>query len=219
VNDKNALSVVLITLFKGVLYREEQESIWQELLRRIGQVQDYLSILGLELLLFEDEGFAYVSSRESEEGEEALPNLIPRRQLTYTVSLILALLRRSLADHDASGGEERLVMEKGDLIEQILTFYPSGTNEAKLVNRIESNLRKIESLGFIRFLGKDADKVEVKRIIKAFIDAQWLGEFDRRLGEYAEYSLGEGSSQDDGSAFKEGAPQEEYSAQEGDEDE
>ena len=28
------------------------------------------------------------------------------------------------------------------------------------------------------------DQYEVRRIIKAFIDGQWLAEFDRRLGEY-----------------------------------
>lgn len=195
-NEKNELSVVLIALFRGVLYREEQETIWQELIRRMGQVQDYLSVLGLELFIFEDEGFAYLGTREAEEGEETLPNLIPRRQLSYTVSLILALLRRNLADHDATGGEERLVIEKGDLIEQVLTFYPGGTNEAKLVNRVETNLRKIEGLGFIRFLGKRSDKLEVKRIMKAFVDAQWLGELDNRLDEYAGYALGEGSSEE-----------------------
>jgi hypothetical protein len=119
---------------------------------------------------------------------------VPRRQLSYPVSLTLALLRRRLADHDARSGEERLILDTSEVIEMVRTYLPSGTNEAKTADQIESAIRKILELGFIRYLGKDSGKIEVKRIIKAFVDAQWLKEFDERLSEYAEYgerSVGE----------------------------
>jgi hypothetical protein len=190
----NELSVLLVTLFRGVLYREENGPLWQQLLRLEGQLQDYLSVLGLELNLFEDEGFAYIGNRENSEDEDPLPRLVPRRQLSYPVSLTLALLRRRLADHDARSGEERLILDTSEVIEMVRTYLPSGTNEAKTADQIESAIRKILELGFIRYLGKDSGKIEVKRIIKAFVDAQWLKEFDERLSEYAEYgerSVGE----------------------------
>ena len=193
-NERNELSVLLVTLFRGVLYREENSPLWQQLLRLEGQVQDYLSVLGLELNLFEDEGFAYIGNREVGEDEDSLPRLIPRRQLSYPVSLTLALLRRRLADHDAHSGEERLILDISEVVEMVQTFLPSGTNEAKTADQIESAIRKILELGFIRNLGKDSGKIEVKRIIKAFVDAQWLKEFDERLSDYVEYgerSVGE----------------------------
>ncbi len=187
-NEGNELSVLLVTLFRGVLYREEYGPLWQQLLRLEGQVQDYLSVLGLELNLFENEGFAYLGNREDGEEVENLPRLVARRQLSYPVSLTLALLRRRLADHDAQSGEERLILDKTDVIDMVQTFLPAGTNEAKTADQIESAIRKIIELGFVRHLGKDSGKIEVKRIIKAFVDAQWLKEFDDRLSEYAEYS-------------------------------
>ena len=37
-------------------------------------------------------------------------------------------------------------------------------------------------------MGEKKEKIEIKRIIKAFVDAQWLYEFDLRLAEYKEYA-------------------------------
>lgn len=39
-------------------------------------------------------------------------------------------------------------------------------------------------MGFIRFLRNSKDTFEVQKILKAFVDAQWLNEFDLRLKEY-----------------------------------
>lgn len=43
---------------------------------------------------------------------------------------------------------------------------------------------KIAELGFIRRLRGQGQMIEVRRIIKAFVDAQWLADFDERLAEY-----------------------------------
>ena len=45
-----------------------------------------------------------LAQRADEDGS-ALPRLVPRRQLSYPVSLLLALLRKRLAEADAAGGE------------------------------------------------------------------------------------------------------------------
>jgi hypothetical protein len=52
-------------------------------------------------------------------------------------------------------------------------------------------------MGFLRRLrGKD-DQFEVQRILKAFVDAKWLGELDRRLADYAEHLSTELANQAD----------------------
>jgi hypothetical protein len=38
----------------------------------------------------------------------------------------------------------------------------------------------------LRKLRGSEDRFEVRRILKSFVDAQWLGEFERRLAEYKE---------------------------------
>jgi hypothetical protein len=51
-------------------------------------------------------------------------------------------------------------------------------------------------MGFLRRLrGKD-DQFEVRRILKAFVDAQWLGEFDRRLADYAIHATADAGKQE-----------------------
>ena len=173
---------------KGVLSIDEDEKLWHHLLSLQTQVRDYIRVLGLELSLIEDEGVAWLSTQTTEEGETALPRLVSKRQLSYPVSLLLALLRRKLVEHDASSGEQRLILNKEDVVEQLRIFLPVGTNEARLMDQMDAHINKIIELGFLRRLHNDASKLEVRRILKAFVDAQWLHDFDQRLHEYAVYS-------------------------------
>ncbi len=193
----NELSVVLIALFKGVVDRNDDERKWRLVERYEGRIQDYVSVLGLSLVVYREEGFAFLTSSDRDEEESDLPRLVPRRQLSYPVSLTLALLRKRLAEHDSFSGEERLVLDTEDVVEMVRTFLPAGTNEAKATDQILSSLRRVADLGFIRFLSRDENKLEVKRIIKAFVDAQWLEELDRKLAEYAEHAAAAFGSEDE----------------------
>ena len=56
-----------------------------------------------------------------------------------------------------------------------------------MADRIDTDIRKAIELGFLRRLHGREEQFEVRRILKAFIDAQWLGEFDRRLAEYRDH--------------------------------
>ena len=184
---KDRLPQLLIPLLKGVVYREDDHGRWQDLLDNQGSVQDYLSVIGLEMIIHEDEGFAFLKNRERNEDEVDLPRLIIKRQLSYPVSLLLAQLRRRLTEHDTSSGEERLIIDREEVGTMMGTFFPSGSNEVKFDKKVDAALMKCFELGFIRFIGDRKEKIEVKRIIKAFVDAQWLNEFDARLAEYLEY--------------------------------
>jgi len=191
------LPPILITLLKGVIYREEDLTRWQNLLELQGPVQDYFSVIGLNLTLHEDEGFAFLKNSERSEEDSDLPQLISRRRLSYTVSLLLAQLRRCLAEHDASSGEERLILDREEVIQIMGTFLKTGSNEVKFSRKIEAALQKISDFGFIRFMGDRKEKIEVRRIIKAFIDAQWLNEFDQHLKEYNDFAGEDGDEQED----------------------
>jgi hypothetical protein len=185
-----ALSRVLIGLMKGVVYRESDALLWQDLLALQARVRDYVSVLGLELMFDEAEGYAFLRTRPIIDGEPELPRLVQRRALSFPVSLLLALLRKKLAESDAGGGEagnsSRLILTRDEVVELIRVFLPSGSNEAKLIDQVETHLNKIIELGFVRRLkapGGD-QAFEVRRILKAFVDAQWLAEFDQRLAGY-----------------------------------
>jgi hypothetical protein len=184
----NQLSVLLIQIMKGVLYAEDNPALWQELLNLQAPLRDYLKVLNLSLVISEEEGFAWLITKESDDPDEkALPKLIGKRQLSYPVSLLLALFRQKLVENDAGNAQERLVMDKEDIIEMLRVFFSESSNDAKFVKQVDSHLNKIIELGFLRRLRGDESKFEVKRIIKAFIDAKWLSELDKRLQEYLEY--------------------------------
>lgn len=185
------LSSVVVPLLKGVLYQETDAGHWSALLRLQARVRDYVSVLGLDLILDEAEGYAFLRARPEPEIEGAaqdkLPRLIARRPLSFPVSLLLALLRKKLAEFDASGTDTRLVLSRDDLVEMIRVFLPDSSNEARLIDQVDAHINKIVELGFLRRLKPQAGQpamVEVRRILKAFVDAQWLTEFDQRLSQY-----------------------------------
>lgn len=212
------LSTLLITLLKGVIYRDEDEARFGALLALQPRVREYVAVLGLELIVDEAEGYAFLRSRPDDEpdafgesdaaGESGVPadgdpaqallrrpRLVARRPLSFPVSLLLALLRRKLVEFDAGGGESRLVLSREDIVELLRVFLPDSSNEARLIDQVDTHINKIVELGFLRRLksagpaagaaaGHAPASFEVRRILKAFVDAQWLGTFEARLAAY-----------------------------------
>ncbi|MFV8628103.1 DUF4194 domain-containing protein [Ralstonia pseudosolanacearum] len=187
------LSILLVHMLKGVLYREDDERLWASLLRLQARVREQAAVLLLDLVLDEAEGYAFLRSRpdvDEAEGALRLPRLVARRPLSYPVSLMLALLRKRMAEFDAVGGDTRLVLLRDDIAELMRVFLPDGTNEARLIDQVDSTITKVVDLGFLRRLkgsvgtSQDSGRYEVRRILKAFVDAQWLADFDARLDQY-----------------------------------
>lgn len=173
---------VVTRLFRGVLYAESDEKVWQSLIILESQARDYVGVLGLDLILDESEGYAFLRSREDPEGN--LPRLIPRRRLTFDVSLLLALLRGRMLEFDTNSSELRLVMTEQEIMDMVSVFLPESSNQARLLDRLGANIKKVVELGFLRKLRGQANTYEVARILKAYVDAQWLEEFDARLADY-----------------------------------
>lgn len=199
-HDGTDLSLLVVTLLKGVLYRDEDGPLWQALLGLQARVRDYVAVLGLELMLDEAEGYAFLRARPESEDDTArqLPRLVARRPLSFPVSLLLALLRRKLAEFDAGGDQTRLVLGRDEIVDLIRVFLPDHSNEARLIDQIETHINKVVELGFLRRLkghaavdGAQGASFEVRRILKAFVDAQWLAEFDQRLAGYRAQLHGE----------------------------
>ena len=180
----NPLSLVLISLMKGVTEREADPTLWQNLLGLQTRVRDQVAVLGLELMLDEAEGYAYLRQRPLQEGEPDMPRLVARRQLGYHVSLLLALIRKKLVEFDASSGETRLILSRDDIVEMTRLFLPDTTNQVRLLERIDTGINRIVELGFLRRLRGTDNRFEVRRFLKAFVDGQWLAELDGRLKMY-----------------------------------
>ena len=178
------LGVVVTHLLKGVLYRDANDTVWDQLIALRTEASDYVTVIGLSLEIDEAEGYAYLRSSETNDGEPGLPRLIARRTLSFHLSVLIALLRKKLAEFDANSADTRLVISSDQLVEMMRLFMPDSSNDARLVDQIEADINKAVDLGFLRRLRNEPNVFEVRRIIKAFVDGQWLADFDQRLREY-----------------------------------
>lgn len=182
------LPAVLTNLLKGVIYREQIPELWRDVLSLQAQARDYVRLVGLELVIDEAEGYAFLRQVDTDGSDagEIVPRLIARRPLSYPVSLLLVALRKRLAQHDAQGGETRLVLSRDQIAEMMRTFLPASTNDAKLSDEIERHIGRTEELGFLRRLKEDEHLYEVRRILRAFVNADWLADLEALYREHGQ---------------------------------
>jgi hypothetical protein len=183
-NDR-IVAAAIIRLMQGVVYRATDEDTWLTLERLGAGVRDHFATIGVDVVVDDVEGYAYLRSRPDDEGDEALPRLVRRRALTYNVSLLLVLLRKRLVEFETSGGEGRLVLSTEQIVEMMRLFQADSTNDARVVDQAETTIKKAAELGFLHQLRGQRDHWEVRRILKAYVDAQTLSDFAAKLREYA----------------------------------
>ena len=199
------LPLAVTQLMKGVVYRDTHDKAWRDLLQLQAQVRDYVGVIGLTIVIDEAEGYAFLRSRPDDEQADSdrppLPRLIARRSLSFHVSLLLALLRKKLAEFDANNSDTRLMLARDQIVDMVRLFMPASSNEARLIDQIDSYIGKVVEFGFLRPVRNQESLFEVRRILKAFVDGQWLADFDRRLAEYvALLTAGQGEERIDAAA-------------------
>lgn len=184
-------SKVLIQLLKGPIYRDSSPVLWQDLLVFKEQILEYFSHLGLSVFIHEDFGFAFLRQELSlADGSEdsSLPRLVQQRELSFDLSVLLALLRKRLAEHDTSSGDPRLIIDERDILQMLKIFLPETNNEVAQKKEIHALIEKAVDMGILRRLSHDPRKLEVLRILAALFEASRLSELDQRLEEYKNYA-------------------------------
>lgn len=184
--DEHAVASTIIELMRGVVYRESQESSWVALARHGAAVRDHFTTIGVDVVVDEDEGYAFLRSADDDDETEPLPRLVRRRSLTYQVSLLLVLLRKRLVEFETTGGEGKLVLSREQIVGLLRIFLADSTNEARVVDQVDTTIKRVADLGFLRLLRGTADQWEVRRVLKAYVDAQTLSDFATKLQEYAQ---------------------------------
>lgn len=183
-------SEVTIHLLKGPLYRDSHDKLWAKLTEVRHRVADHVGVIGLRLEVDESEGYAYLrSAHEHEVEHDEFPRLVNRHALGFRVSLMIALLRKRLAEFDADSTDTRLVLGVDQIVDMVTVYLPDSADDIARRRDVEADLRKVQELGFVHKLRGADDQFEVRRIIRAFVDGQWLADFDARLQEYVDQSL------------------------------
>ncbi len=184
------LSPIIIHLLKGILFRQQQPVLWNNLLSLQSQVLDYVKIIGLELEINDTEGYAWLKqvTLTEEEKKNPPPRLINRRPLSYHMSLLCVLLRRKIVEADSSGEETRVIVSREELINLMVIYMPEKTNETQTSATINAVINKVADLGFLRKLKNDTENLEIQRIISALVDADWTADLNEKLQTYQDHA-------------------------------
>ena len=57
---------------KGVVYRDTHDRAWKHLLQLQPQVRDYVEVLGLQVVIDEAEGYAFLRQRPGRRGRQPI---------------------------------------------------------------------------------------------------------------------------------------------------
>src|SRR5699024_12688108 len=78
-DQERAVSLAVIALMKGVVYRESHEEAWSTLEHRSAPVRDHFATIGIDVVIDATEGYAYLRSAPDTD-EDALPRLVQRSE-------------------------------------------------------------------------------------------------------------------------------------------
>lgn len=180
---------VILKLLQNPLFSDET-SVWNMLLSNFTAVQEYFAHIGLEVRVQEEDGYAYLHQPvlEDEEGQTiTLPRLTRRDRLTYHATLLCVLLREWIDQFESAHLEGGKCMITDMQIRELLQpFLPARTDERALQGRIDSTIHRLSDLGFLKRMTDTSNPTyfEVRRILKAKIDAEKLAEIKEKLAHY-----------------------------------
>lgn len=178
-------SKAVIKLLKGVV--ENNDVVWNDLLTYQADIQNYISTMGLELIVKKDEGFAFV--KQTILDDDKTINLVSRRQYGFEVSVMLVVLRHMLEEFDSnptlSQATDKYVTAE-DIKEETEMFLPVSYNKVKFEKELDNNIDKIVDFGFlVAPKNKEGEKrYRIHRIIKEKVTLDDLLDFKKQLNDY-----------------------------------
>ncbi len=177
-------SMPVVRLLQGVVEREDGKA-WDVLMSNISQVEQFVARLGLLLVVDESEGLAYLrqfDEDEMPEGYDAIPKLFRASRLSFGQTVLAVVLRESLRRfEEEKTHDSRCVVEEAILFDSWKAFFPDQGDDVKLQRDLQSTLRKLEDLGFVRRFGQEPPAWEVRRILKARLTADVLEHLHTQL--------------------------------------
>lgn len=173
---------VIIKLLKGVVYNDDPH--WEKLQNNLTPIREYFVQIGVDLYNDNREGFAYLTQpREIEiEGKkEVLPRLTSSHKLNLNTTIFCVLLRMRLQEFDASEQIGRAIISLEDIRKLLEPYLEKTNNEKKFRDEVNTLVNNVKKLGILKELSGDDEKYEIRRIIKAKIDADTLEELKQKL--------------------------------------
>lgn len=180
-------SKIIVKLLKAPI--ERNSNLWDDLILYQSQIKEYIILIGLELIVKKDEGFAFVKQIEDSEGNTL--GLISRRPIGFEVSIVLVVLRQILEEFDSNPVQfevtEKFVTDS-EIKEEVELFLQEGYNRLKFQKDLDKFIRTASELGYLKEIGRKDNEVkyQIHRIIKEKITLDILEDFKLKLQEYVE---------------------------------
>lgn len=178
---------LLIKLLQSIIYDDDKAN-WNDVLAFQHQIRSYFATMGIELILNEQEGFAYLSQPEHIEGEAVqVPRLVRRMPISYEVTLLCVVLREALEEFDIKNTDARkLFLTSKDLKDRIELFFGERADKVKLLERLDVYINTTVGLGFLKEIdvrSHDAQNktYEVRRVLKSKINNEKLEEIRAKM--------------------------------------
>ena len=189
-NELKPYSKAIVFLLKKT--DEKSSSVWEDIINYQIEIQDYLSVIGLELIVKKDEGFAYV--KQIVWKDDAALNLVSRRRMGFEASIILVVLRQILEDYDNNPIETQSIdkiITNNEIKDEIRLFLPEKYDKAKLEKDLDTYIQRVADWGFLKEIKRNNDEVRYKihRIIKEKVTLEDLDLFKKKLEEYANTTI------------------------------
>jgi hypothetical protein len=178
---------VCVRLLQGPVYAEDP--VWTLLSSWRSDVQNYFATIGVSVLVSDEDGYAFLSQPDDDADEAVVvPRLVKKYPLTPEVSLLCVLLREELDSFDASGNQSAVLkMRESEIKDRLAAFLKDKNDQLKFYNKLDTYLSQLVSLSFLRDVSDStvgdpgSREFEVRRIIRAKINPEFLKQFKSRL--------------------------------------
>jgi len=183
-NIKPYSKAIVRLLNKGTV--ERNNTVWDDIVTYQTEIHDYISVIGLELIIKKDEGFAFIKQRTMDDGSTL--NLVSRRQIGFETSIVLVVLRYILEEFDNNPIETQSFekyITNTEIKDEVEMFLPEKYNKVKFIKELNKYIDTARDLGFLIEKSRKDDEIryQIHRIIKEKVTLDDLQDFKNKLQE------------------------------------
>ncbi len=180
-------SKAIVKLLKGTV--ESRDIVWNDILMYQIEIQNYISQIGLELVVKENDGYAFVKQFEIDNEGNTI-GIASKRQIGFETSVILIILRQLIEEFENNPIEaisEKYITHE-ELINEIELFLSEKYNKVQFFKDIDKFIKRVVDLGYLKEIKTDSteQRYKIHKIITEKITLDTLNEFNEKLQKYVE---------------------------------
>ena len=181
-------SKAIVKLLKKTI--DNDDIVWEDILFYQTEIQEYISKIGLELIIKENDGYAFLKQFEIDNDKNTI-GIASRRQVGFETSIVLVILRQIIEEFESDPTDFQVTdkfITESELKEQISFFLPEKYNKVKFLKQLDSYVKNVIKLGYIKESGTNLNekKYKIHKIIKEKVTLDSLNEFKENLKQYVE---------------------------------